>query len=208
MVRTGVLSDEMRARVEPLLPSWPGRPGRPFRDHPAGARGGAVPAADGRDGTWDAVLTRLLTEADAAGELDWAVSVDSTCERISTAPVVVQVAEAVSDALDALDERVRQVNGTGGAGGARRTVRRLRSSWRVRSGRVPVLHRREGSRARHVHRPACWWRARACSTACCARSRTTARPAVLAGDLRVLDRGGEVVHSGLVVWSWRRRRRD
>ncbi len=32
-----------------------------------------------RDGTWDGVLTRLLAEADAAGELDWAVSVDSTC---------------------------------------------------------------------------------------------------------------------------------
>ena len=34
-----------------------------------------------RDGTWDAVLTRLLAEADAAGELDWAVSVDSTIVR-------------------------------------------------------------------------------------------------------------------------------
>ncbi len=33
-----------------------------------------------RDGTWDAVLTRLLAEADA-GELDWAVSVDSTVVR-------------------------------------------------------------------------------------------------------------------------------
>ncbi len=34
-----------------------------------------------RDGTWDALLTRLLAEADAAGELDWAVSVDSTNVR-------------------------------------------------------------------------------------------------------------------------------
>ncbi len=34
-----------------------------------------------RDGTWDAVLTRRLAEADAAGELDWAVSVDSTIVR-------------------------------------------------------------------------------------------------------------------------------
>ena len=30
MVRTGVLSDQMWARVEPLLPSSDGRPGRPF----------------------------------------------------------------------------------------------------------------------------------------------------------------------------------
>ena len=34
-----------------------------------------------RDGTWDAVLTRLLAQADAAGELDWTVSVDSTVVR-------------------------------------------------------------------------------------------------------------------------------
>ena len=34
-----------------------------------------------RDGTWDAVLTRLLAEADASGQLDWAVSVDSTVVR-------------------------------------------------------------------------------------------------------------------------------
>ncbi len=33
MVRAGVLSDEMWARVEPLLPDSAGRPGRSFRDH-------------------------------------------------------------------------------------------------------------------------------------------------------------------------------
>lgn len=33
------------------------------------------------DGTWDIVLQRLLTEADAAGLVDWAVSVDSTIAR-------------------------------------------------------------------------------------------------------------------------------
>ncbi len=33
------------------------------------------------DGVWDRVLTVLLTDADAAGELDWAVSVDSTIAR-------------------------------------------------------------------------------------------------------------------------------
>lgn len=30
------------------------------------------------DGTWDNVLTRLLVDADAAGQIDWAVSIDST----------------------------------------------------------------------------------------------------------------------------------
>jgi transposase len=33
------------------------------------------------DGTWDRLLTRLLAEADAAGEVDWAVSIDSTINR-------------------------------------------------------------------------------------------------------------------------------
>ena len=33
------------------------------------------------DGTWDRVLQRLLTVADASGMIDWAVSVDSTIAR-------------------------------------------------------------------------------------------------------------------------------
>lgn len=33
------------------------------------------------DGTWDKVLTVLLARADAAGEIDWTVSVDSTINR-------------------------------------------------------------------------------------------------------------------------------
>ena len=33
------------------------------------------------DGTWDKIHTRLLAEADAAGDIDWAVSVDSTVNR-------------------------------------------------------------------------------------------------------------------------------
>lgn len=33
------------------------------------------------DGTWDRVLERLLAHADAAGIVDWAVSVDSTIVR-------------------------------------------------------------------------------------------------------------------------------
>ena len=105
MVRTGLLDDEMWSRVEPLLPSSAGRRGRPFRDHRQVIEGvlyrlrTGVPWRDlpeefgpwqtvwkrharfSRDGTWDRVLTQLLAEADAAGELDWAVSVDSTVVR-------------------------------------------------------------------------------------------------------------------------------
>lgn len=33
------------------------------------------------DGTWDRMHHRLLAEADAAGQLDWTVSVDSTINR-------------------------------------------------------------------------------------------------------------------------------
>ncbi len=33
------------------------------------------------DGTWDTILARLLADADAAGEIDWTVSVDSTINR-------------------------------------------------------------------------------------------------------------------------------
>jgi len=33
------------------------------------------------DGTWDTVLRALQAEADAAGQLDWRVSVDSTINR-------------------------------------------------------------------------------------------------------------------------------
>ena len=35
-----------------------------------------------KDGAWDAVLIALLSEADAKGEIDWNVSVDSTIVRV------------------------------------------------------------------------------------------------------------------------------
>ncbi len=34
------------------------------------------------DGTWDRVLARLQADADAAGAIDWRVSVDSTIARV------------------------------------------------------------------------------------------------------------------------------
>ncbi len=35
-----------------------------------------------KDGTWDKVLLVLQAEADAKGEIDWQVSVDSTIARV------------------------------------------------------------------------------------------------------------------------------
>jgi len=35
-----------------------------------------------KDGTWDTVLLALQAEADAKGEIDWNVSVDSTIARV------------------------------------------------------------------------------------------------------------------------------
>ena len=40
-----------------------------------------IPAASASASTWDRVLTQVLAEADAAGMIDWAVSVDATIAR-------------------------------------------------------------------------------------------------------------------------------
>ncbi|MFI2563748.1 transposase, partial [Paenarthrobacter sp. NPDC018779] len=102
MSRTSVLTDGQWARIQPLLPSSLGRRGRPFRDdrrvvegiiyrYRCGIAWRDVPAEFGPwqtiwkrhrrysgDGTWDSILAALLTAADACGEVDWSVSVDST----------------------------------------------------------------------------------------------------------------------------------
>lgn len=89
-----------------MLPSSDGQRGRPFRDHRQVVEGivyrlrTGVPWRDlppsfgpwqtvwkrharfAKDGTWDRVLTALHSQADAAGELDWNVSVDSTVARV------------------------------------------------------------------------------------------------------------------------------
>jgi len=88
-----------------LLPSSEGRRGRPFRDDRRVVEGiiyrfrcgipwRDMPAEFGPwqtiwkrhrrysgDSTWDRVLAEMLTMADAAGLVDWAVSVDSTVNR-------------------------------------------------------------------------------------------------------------------------------
>ncbi len=106
MSRDDVLTDEQWARILPLLPSSDGRRSRPFRDHRqviegivhryrTGCAWRDLPERFGpwqtvwkrqarfsRDGTWDRLLEALLVEADAAGGIDWSVSVDSTISRV------------------------------------------------------------------------------------------------------------------------------
>jgi transposase len=105
MSRSAVISDDQWARIEPLMPSSDGQRGRPFRDHRQVVEGiiyrlrtgiawRDLPASFGphqtvakrhrrfsADGTWDRIHARLVAEADAAGEVDWQVSVDSTINR-------------------------------------------------------------------------------------------------------------------------------
>jgi transposase len=105
VTRAAVLNDAHWARIENLLPSSDGQRGRPFRDHRqviegivyrfrTGIAWRDLPKEFGpwqtvwkrhkrfsSDGTWDKIHTRLLAEADAAGDLDWTISVDSTISR-------------------------------------------------------------------------------------------------------------------------------
>ncbi|MFI2639334.1 IS5 family transposase, partial [Micrococcus luteus] len=105
--RYQVFTDEQWERIEPLLPSNQGRRGHPFGEHRRVVEGIAyryrtgVPWRDlpreqfgpwqtvwkrhrryAADGTWDRVLTHVLAEADAAGMIDWAVSVDGACQMV------------------------------------------------------------------------------------------------------------------------------
>jgi len=105
MSREVLLSDAAWGRIEPLMPSSEGQRGRPFRDHRQVVEGiiyrlrtgiawRDLPASFGphqtvskrhrrfsADGTWDKIHARLVAEADAAGAVDWTVSVDSTINR-------------------------------------------------------------------------------------------------------------------------------
>nr|EMP11107.2 transposase [Gordonia sp. NB41Y] len=104
--RYQVFTDEQWARIEPLLPSNVGRPARPFGEHRRVVDGMAyryrtgIPWRDlpvevfgpwqtvwkrhrryAQDGTWDRILTEILAQADAAGTIDWKISVDATISR-------------------------------------------------------------------------------------------------------------------------------
>ena len=106
MTRAGVLSDEMWARIEPVLPPVKGAMGRPMRDHRSLVEGAIYRYRTGvawrdlplefgpwqtvwkrhhrfaTDGTWDRVLSALQVQADADGLIDWRLSVDSTSVRV------------------------------------------------------------------------------------------------------------------------------
>jgi transposase len=105
MSRVAVLSDAQWARIEPLMPSSDGQRGRPFRDHRQVVEGVIYRMRTGiawrdlpecfgphqtvskrhrrfsKDGTWDRIHARLVAEADAAGDVDWVLSVDATINR-------------------------------------------------------------------------------------------------------------------------------
>ena len=68
MSRAAVLSDREWARLEPLMPSSKNCPGRPFQDHRRILEGISY-------------RYRVLSQADAAGLIEWEVSVDSTVNR-------------------------------------------------------------------------------------------------------------------------------
>ncbi|MFF8010782.1 IS5 family transposase [Streptomyces parvus] len=99
------LTDAQWARIEPLLPDRTPRRGGRWRDHrevidaiafkyrtgtpwmDLPERFGSWKGAHNRlrmwaiDGTWERVFTALLAKADAEGDLDWVVAVDSTIVR-------------------------------------------------------------------------------------------------------------------------------
>jgi transposase len=100
-----VLTDEMWARLEPLLPDrtprrggrwrdhrevieaiiWRFRTGSPWRDLPEEMPPWVTVWGRfdrwSKDGTWDLILRELQGQAHAVAELEWTVSLDSTIAR-------------------------------------------------------------------------------------------------------------------------------
>lgn len=105
MSRFQVLSDARWSLIEGMLPRSTGRKGRPFSDARVmveaivyrcrcGIAWRDLPEVFGPwqtvwtwhhrmavDGTWDKVLAKLTIAADAAGMIDWSLSVDSMIAR-------------------------------------------------------------------------------------------------------------------------------
>lgn len=99
------MTDDQWALIEDLMPDSSGRRGRPFQGHRLVMEGiiyrfrTGIPWRDlpecygpwqtvwkrhrrfSGDGTWDKIQASLLSEADAAGLIEWEVSVDSTVNR-------------------------------------------------------------------------------------------------------------------------------
>lgn len=105
MARSGVITDELWALIEPILPSGVGRVGRPWRDHRQTLEGVAfrfrtgtpwrdLPAEFGPwktvwkrhrrwscDGTYQQIFEHVVDTLDDEDQLDWLVSADSTVVR-------------------------------------------------------------------------------------------------------------------------------
>lgn len=105
MSRFQLLSDVQWSLIDSMLPRPTGRKGRPFSDarmmlegiiyrYRCGIAWRDLPEVFGpwqtvwtwhhrmaTDGTWDRVLAALTAQADAAGLIDWSLSVDSTVAR-------------------------------------------------------------------------------------------------------------------------------
>jgi len=105
MSRFQMLSDVQWSLIEELLPRPTGRRGRPFADarlmvegivyrYRTGIAWRDLPTVFGpwqtvwtwhhrmaMEGTWDRVLAKVTAAADAAGLVDWSLSVDSTIAR-------------------------------------------------------------------------------------------------------------------------------
>ncbi|WP_292679932.1 IS5 family transposase [Microbacterium sp. SCN 69-37] len=99
------ISDDVWAVMEPLMPTVTAR-SRPWTDHRLAVEGMAwkyrtgapwrdVPERFGKwnsiykrfnrwavDGTWEKLLAEVQKQADAAGKIDWVVSIDSTIARV------------------------------------------------------------------------------------------------------------------------------
>lgn len=123
MVRAVELSEVAWARIEPLMPRAVGR-SRPWRDHRQVVEGivhryrTGIPWRDmperfgpwqtvwkrhhrfSTDGTWDKLLAVLQAEADAAGDLDWNVSVDSSVIRAHQHAATAKREDGASDGDD------------------------------------------------------------------------------------------------------------
>ena len=131
MSRTRVLTDAQWALISPLMPCSDGKQGKPFRDHRQVVEGiiyryrtgiawRDLPGEFGPwqtvwkrhrrfagDGTWDRVLAALLADADAAGLIDWEVSVDSTITRAHQHGTNLTRAEQVTGGVGELQESGR-----------------------------------------------------------------------------------------------------
>ena len=103
MAGRGELTDKAWERIAPLLPAngkgrrwrdhrqvvngilWKLRTGAPWRDLPD--RYGPWKTAHERlrkwtmDGTWEQLLAHMVAQEDAAGDVEWVISVDSTVVR-------------------------------------------------------------------------------------------------------------------------------